>query len=218
MTLCACLLQLILCAPPHDLTLTTNSRSTQMHARDRGHSHYVQGVAWDPLNEYIAAQSSDRSMHVYRISTSKHERCAPVSSHAQPTHLKPAAIAARRILRRTPPPPRNRRLPPPARIDRGPARAPPRARHPPVGRLVVRPPIAIAIGFVREYPQCERTLRPHPSAHAARPSRADPVGQDRSRPLRARGSPSRARPRSLLQVPRNGRRPICSTCRIIDVV
>jgi hypothetical protein len=24
------------------------------------HSHYVQGVAWDPMNEYIATQSSDR--------------------------------------------------------------------------------------------------------------------------------------------------------------
>ncbi|KAJ7076235.1 hypothetical protein B0H15DRAFT_602072 [Mycena belliarum] len=78
----------------------------------------------------------------YVLRTPPAERCAPVSSHAQPTHLKPAAIAARRILRRTPPPPRNRRLPPPARIDRGPARAPPQARHPPVGRLVVRPPIA----------------------------------------------------------------------------
>ena len=33
------------------------------------HSHYVQGVAWDPLNEYIATQSSDRSMHIYRITT-----------------------------------------------------------------------------------------------------------------------------------------------------
>jgi len=33
------------------------------------HSHYVQGVAWDPLNEYIATQSSDRSMHVYHISS-----------------------------------------------------------------------------------------------------------------------------------------------------
>lgn len=29
----------------------------------------MQGVAWDPLNEYIATQSSDRSMHVHRIST-----------------------------------------------------------------------------------------------------------------------------------------------------
>jgi WD40 repeat protein len=24
------------------------------------HNHYVQGVAWDPMNEYIATQSSDR--------------------------------------------------------------------------------------------------------------------------------------------------------------
>jgi hypothetical protein len=24
------------------------------------HSHFVQGVAWDPLNEYLATQSSDR--------------------------------------------------------------------------------------------------------------------------------------------------------------
>ena len=24
------------------------------------HSHFVQGVSWDPLNEYLATQSSDR--------------------------------------------------------------------------------------------------------------------------------------------------------------
>lgn len=24
------------------------------------HTHYVQGVAWDPLGEYVATQSSDR--------------------------------------------------------------------------------------------------------------------------------------------------------------
>ncbi|GAA6033923.1 hypothetical protein JCM8097_000409 [Rhodosporidiobolus ruineniae] len=29
------------------------------------HGNYVQGVAWDPLEQYIATQSSDRSMHVY---------------------------------------------------------------------------------------------------------------------------------------------------------
>jgi chromatin assembly factor 1 subunit B len=33
------------------------------------HNHYVQGVAWDPLNEFIATQSSDRFMHVYTVST-----------------------------------------------------------------------------------------------------------------------------------------------------
>ncbi|TXT05909.1 hypothetical protein VHUM_03670 [Vanrija humicola] len=30
----------------------------------REHLHNVQGVAWDPLNEYIATQSSDRAVHV----------------------------------------------------------------------------------------------------------------------------------------------------------
>ncbi|ANB14296.1 Cac2p [Sugiyamaella lignohabitans] len=33
------------------------------------HSHYVQGVAWDPLNEYLATQSSDRSVHIYTLKT-----------------------------------------------------------------------------------------------------------------------------------------------------
>ncbi|GAA5862379.1 hypothetical protein JCM8547_007621 [Rhodosporidiobolus lusitaniae] len=31
------------------------------------HTSYVQGVAWDPLEKYIATQSSDRSMHVYQL-------------------------------------------------------------------------------------------------------------------------------------------------------
>lgn len=29
------------------------------------HSHYVQGVAWDPLDEYIATQSSDRCVALF---------------------------------------------------------------------------------------------------------------------------------------------------------
>ncbi|XP_044719938.1 putative WD repeat-containing protein C26H5.03 [Hirsutella rhossiliensis] len=33
------------------------------------HSHYVQGVTWDPSNEYIATQSSDRSVHIYSLKT-----------------------------------------------------------------------------------------------------------------------------------------------------
>ncbi|PWN47142.1 WD40 repeat-like protein [Violaceomyces palustris] len=33
------------------------------------HSHYVQGIAWDPLNELIATQSSDRSVHVHSLHT-----------------------------------------------------------------------------------------------------------------------------------------------------
>lgn len=33
------------------------------------HNHYVQGVAWDPLNEFLATQSSDRSVHIYKLRT-----------------------------------------------------------------------------------------------------------------------------------------------------
>lgn len=33
------------------------------------HNHYVQGVAWDPLNEFVATQSSDRSLNVYNLKT-----------------------------------------------------------------------------------------------------------------------------------------------------
>lgn len=33
----------------------------------KDHKRYVQGVAWDPLDQYIATQSSDQSMHVYQI-------------------------------------------------------------------------------------------------------------------------------------------------------
>ncbi|KAI0126932.1 WD40-repeat-containing domain protein [Xylariales sp. AK1849] len=55
------------------------------------HSHYVQGVAWDPLNEYIATQSSDRSVHIYSLKTkdgqytlnSHDEKTTKIASHAK---------------------------------------------------------------------------------------------------------------------------------------
>ncbi|KAK5104776.1 Chromatin assembly factor 1 subunit [Lithohypha guttulata] len=31
------------------------------------HNHYIQGVAWDPLNEFVATQSSDRTVHIYAL-------------------------------------------------------------------------------------------------------------------------------------------------------
>lgn len=71
------------------------------------HSHYVQGVAWDPLNEYIATQSSDRSVHIYSLRTkdgqyslSGHNDVPPkVASHNK-TDLPP-----RRISSHSPAPP-----------------------------------------------------------------------------------------------------------------
>ncbi|KAK6197393.1 WD40-repeat-containing domain protein [Scheffersomyces amazonensis] len=33
----------------------------------KNHSHYIQGVTWDPQNDFIASQSSDRSVVIYKI-------------------------------------------------------------------------------------------------------------------------------------------------------
>lgn len=71
------------------------------------HSHYVQGVAWDPLNEFIATQSSDRSVHIYSLKTKDgqytlgngHEVPPRVAIHAK-TDLPP-----RRISSHSPAPP-----------------------------------------------------------------------------------------------------------------
>ncbi|KAI2604559.1 WD40 repeat-like protein [Hypoxylon fragiforme] len=71
------------------------------------HSHYVQGVAWDPLNEYIATQSSDRSVHIYSLKTkdgqyaltSQNEKTPKVASHAR------ADLPQRRISSNSPVPP-----------------------------------------------------------------------------------------------------------------
>ncbi|KAK4100649.1 WD40 repeat-like protein [Parathielavia hyrcaniae] len=65
------------------------------------HSHYVQGVAWDPLNEYIATQSSDRSVHIYSLRTkdgqytlhSHDDKPSKLASHAK-TDLPPRRISS----------------------------------------------------------------------------------------------------------------------------
>ncbi|KAI4156016.1 MAG: hypothetical protein LQ340_000579 [Diploschistes diacapsis] len=44
-----------------------NAQTGQMVRQIAEHNHYVQGVAWDPLNEYVATQSSDRSVHIYNL-------------------------------------------------------------------------------------------------------------------------------------------------------
>lgn len=49
------------------------------------HQHYVQGVAWDPLNQFIATQSSDRAVHLYQILRAQNEATSDVqltSRHA----------------------------------------------------------------------------------------------------------------------------------------
>ncbi|KAJ3354536.1 hypothetical protein HDU91_005762 [Kappamyces sp. JEL0680] len=51
------------------------------------HSHFVQGLAWDPLYQYLASQSNDRSMIVYKYERdSTHPRF--VQKHTKTVHEK----------------------------------------------------------------------------------------------------------------------------------
>ena len=71
------------------------------------HNHYVQGVAWDPLNEYIATQSSDRSVHVYSLRTKDGQYTLSSETDKPPkvaSHLK-SDLPPRRISSNSPAPP-----------------------------------------------------------------------------------------------------------------
>lgn len=64
------------------------------------HNHYVQGVAWDPLNEYVATQSSDRSVHIYTLKTKDGQ--FSLTQHNKVTKMD---LPARRISSNSPAPP-----------------------------------------------------------------------------------------------------------------
>ncbi|KAF5027573.1 hypothetical protein F66182_315 [Fusarium sp. NRRL 66182] len=70
------------------------------------HSHYVQGVAWDPLNEYIATQSSDRSVHIYSLKTKDGQYTLSLDDKTPrlASHIK-ADLPPRRISSSSPAPP-----------------------------------------------------------------------------------------------------------------
>lgn len=72
------------------------------------HNHYVQGVAWDPLNEYIATQSSDRSVHVYALKTKDGHYTLSNDADKVPrvaSHMKSDLPPPRRISSSSPAPP-----------------------------------------------------------------------------------------------------------------
>ena len=64
------------------------------------HNHYVQGVAWDPLNEFVATQSSDRSVHIYNLKTKDGQ--FTLSQHNKITKMD---LPGRRISSSSPAPP-----------------------------------------------------------------------------------------------------------------
>lgn len=72
----------------------------QMVRQIAEHSHYVQGVAWDPLNEFVATQSSDRSVHIYSLKTKDGQ--FTLTTHGKFLRMD---LPMRRVSRGSPAPP-----------------------------------------------------------------------------------------------------------------
>ncbi|KAK0553086.1 Chromatin assembly factor 1 subunit [Tilletia horrida] len=56
------------------------------------HCLHIQGVAWDPLNEFLATQSSDRSVHVHQILPRGTQPQAHLHSHPLDSHSSFAGL------------------------------------------------------------------------------------------------------------------------------
>jgi chromatin assembly factor 1 subunit B len=50
----------ILCGSTDNVARIYSAEDGTCHAQITDHNNYVQGVSWDPLNKFIATQSSDR--------------------------------------------------------------------------------------------------------------------------------------------------------------
>ncbi|KAI9743582.1 MAG: hypothetical protein M1818_002897 [Claussenomyces sp. TS43310] len=133
------------------------------------HSHYVQGVAWDPLNEYVATQSSDRSVHIYTLRTKDGQFTLENAPSRVANHAK-LDFPSRRISSNSPAPPDlNLRSQPsiesPAVASPGPS-AP---GTPTALPLPMNPPSAIthsrrsSFGNVASSPSIRRSASPAPS-------------------------------------------------------
>lgn len=90
------------------LIFSNSTISGQLIRQIAEHQHYVQGVAWDPLNEYIATQSSDRSVHIYTMKTKDGQYA--LDNREDPkriAHNLKMDLPARRISAESPVPPEN---------------------------------------------------------------------------------------------------------------
>src|SRR5215469_3718935 len=66
------------------------------------HGNFVQGVAWDPINEFVATQSSDKSVHVYAL---KHKEDGEITGAHNHNKFTKVDFKPRRISSSSPAPP-----------------------------------------------------------------------------------------------------------------
>ncbi|KIW17584.1 hypothetical protein PV08_04779 [Exophiala spinifera] len=76
-----------------------NAHTGAMIRQIAEHNHFVQGVAWDPLNEFVATQSSDRSVHIYALKLK--DGTPTLSTHGKFNKMD---LPARRISSNSPAP------------------------------------------------------------------------------------------------------------------
>lgn len=145
------------------------------------HSHYVQGVAWDPLNEYIATQSSDRSVHVYSLRTKDGQYTLSSHNDAPPrvvTHIK-AELPPRRISSHSPAPPELGYRSALAAIDAVPGSPAPSAPGTPTSMALPMNPPSVISHSRRSSFSSRRSVSPAPSLPlpAVMPMEASPRPQ-----------------------------------------
>ncbi|CRK11039.1 hypothetical protein BN1723_009246 [Verticillium longisporum] len=91
-----------------NITRIYNASSGVLIRQIAEHSHYVQGVTWDPLNEFVATQSSDRSVHVYSLKTKDGQYTLSGSHDDKPSKIashNKSELPPRRISSSSPAPP-----------------------------------------------------------------------------------------------------------------
>ena len=57
--------KLLAAASVNHMTCVWDVASRKLVAQLRDHSHFVQGVGWDPVGAFLATQSSDRTVRLY---------------------------------------------------------------------------------------------------------------------------------------------------------
>ncbi|KAI3627569.1 CAC2 [Malassezia furfur] len=125
------------------------------------HQHYVQGLAWDPLNEFLATQSSDRAVHLYRLLRAQNEAARDVQLVSRHASVDVAAKAGSDEC-----------------AGDGDARAPPPASS---AKTPARPPASPAKTLVRPSPSPAHTRAPtrSPSPAPLPAIRAPPSPRER---------------------------------------
>lgn len=85
--------RLIACGSVNHITYIWDVKTSRSVSQLRDHTHFVQGVCWDPHGQYLATQGSDRTVRLYGFkedkSLEKKRKAAASSGKPKPVPLLP---------------------------------------------------------------------------------------------------------------------------------